>query len=313
MNRIWFSAIACVFLAAPVYADSYALVLTGVAGSPEHAERFAKWTESTQKALTDKLNFPADHVLVLADKKATKVEVDKAFEQLRQRVKPADDLFIFFIGHGGADDRGYKFNLTGPDLTASEYNAMLANVLARRTVIVIGTNSSGGAIDDLSGRNRVIITATRSATEGNDALFYGYFVEGLENASSDEDKDQRVSVWEAFRYATQAVDRFYKEEGRLATEHAQISDNGAEKAGPVLKEAPPMARGTYLTVQKAISVSNPRLRALLEDKKKLEQSIEDLRLMKDTLPEAEYEKRMEALLIQLAEKNQQIREEEKKK
>lgn len=302
----------CAF-AGVAYADSYALILSGVAGSPEHAERFTKWTQATQKVLIEKHNFAADRVLVLADRKASKAEVEKAFAQLQQRMTPSDDLFIFFIGHGSHDDKGYKFSLTGPDLTASEYATLLSKVLTRRTVIVIGTNSAGGAIDDLSFKNRVVISATRNPTEGNDALFYGYFVEALESAAADEDKDQRISVWEAFRYATQAVERFYKEEGRLATEHAVLSDNGAEKAGPVIKDAPPMARGTYLTVEKQVAVANPRLRALLEEKKKLEQQIEDLRLDKETLPEADYEKRMETLLIQLAEKNRQIREEERKK
>ena len=50
----------------------------------------------------------------------------------------------------------------------------------------------------------MIITATKSGREGNETVFYEYFLKGLEEATADEDKDQKVSVWEAFKYATES-------------------------------------------------------------------------------------------------------------
>src|SRR5437016_12609261 len=111
-------------------------------------------------------------------------------------------------------------------------------------VIVLGTSASGSAVAKLAAKNRVIVAATRSGQEGNDIVFYDYFLEALESPAADEDKDQKVSVWEAFKYAVAATERFYKEEGRLATEHPQISDNGTEKTGVTTKEVPLVARAT---------------------------------------------------------------------
>lgn len=293
-------------------ADSSALILRGVAGDAEHAEKFTKWTDETQKALIDKFGFFPDRVIVLADKMTAQAGIKKAFATLKSQLRPLDTLFVFFVGHGSGEG-DYKFNISGPDFTAADYNMLLSSLNVGRIVIVNGTNSSGAAIETLAGKNRVIITATRSGQEGNDTVFYQYFVEGLQNVAADEDKDQKISVWEAFKYASAGVDRFYKEEGRLVTEHAQISDNGAGKTNAAVKEVPLLARSLTFQVDRPVAVSDPRLQALLNEKKDIEQKIEALRLGKSSIPEPEYDKQMEELLVQLALKNQQIRAQEPKK
>ena len=293
-------------------ADSSALILRGVAGDEEHAEKFTKWTEETRKTLVEKFGFSADRVIVLADKMTAQAEVKKTFAALKGQLKPLDTLFVFFIGHGSGEG-DYKFNISGPDFTAADYNMLLNSLAVGRIVIVNGTNSSGGAIETLAGKNRVIVTATRSGQEGNDTVFYQYFVEALQKAEADEDKDQKISVWEAFKYASAGVDRFYKEEGRLVTEHPQISDNGAAKTNAASKEVPLLARTLVFQVDRPVVTNDPVLAALLNEKKELEQKIEALRIGKSGIPEPEYEKQMEDLLVQLALKNQQIKAQETKK
>jgi len=301
------------FLAVPIFADSSALIVRGVAGSPEHETKFDKWTEGTQKALVEKFGFSSDRVIVLSDKKSAQAEIQKAFATLKQQLKPADTFFFFFIGHGSGDDGVYKFNISGPDYTADDYNKLLSALPVGRIVVVLGTPASGAAIEKFAGKNRVIITATRSGQEGNDIVFYDYFLEALESPAADEDKDQKISVWEAFKYAVAGTERFYKEEGRLATEHPQISDNGTEKTGVTTKEVPLVARATSFQVDRPIVSSDPKLQALLNQRKEIEQKIEDLRINKNTIPEVEYDKQMESLLVQLALKNQEIRQQEAKK
>ena len=301
------------FLPVSIFADSSALIVRGVAGSPEHEMKFDKWTEGTQKALVEKFGFSSDRVIVLSDKKSAQAEIQKAFATLKQQLKPADTFFLFFIGHGSGDDGVYKFNISGPDYTADDYNKLLSTLPVGRIVIVLGTPASGAAIEKFAGKNRVIITATRSGQEGNDIVFYDYFLEALESPAADEDKDQKISVWEAFKYAVAGTERFYKEEGRLATEHPQISDNGTEKTGVTTKEVPLVARATSFQVDRPIVSSDPKLQALLNQRKEIERKIEDLRINKNTIPEVEYDKQMESLLVQLALKNQEIRQQEAKK
>src|SRR5439155_15130383 len=226
---------------------------------------------------------------------------------LKRQLKATDSFFLFFIGHGSGEGE-YKFNISGPDFTAADYNKLLSTLTVGRTVIVNGTSASGGAIEQFAGKNRVVVTATRSGQEGNDTVFYEYFLEALQSPAADEDKDQKISVWEAFKYAVAGTERFYKEEGRLATEHPQISDNGTEKTGVTTKEVPLVARATSFQVDRPIVSSDPKLQALLNQRKEIEQKIEDLRINKNTIPEVEYDKQMESLLVQLALKNQEIRQ-----
>ena len=109
------------------------------------------------------------------------------------------------------------------------------------------------------------------------------------------------------------TERFYKEEGRLATEHPAISDNGAEKTDAKAKEPPLLARSTSFVVDRPVASNDPKMQALLNQRKELEQKIENLRIDKNSIPAADYDKQLEDLLVQLALKNQEIREQETQK
>ena len=92
---------------------------------------------------------------------------------------------------------------------------------------VVHTGSaSGGFVAPLSGPNRIIVAATRTARERNATEFPGYFVEAVAGDGADLDKDGAVSLLEAFIYARQEVARHYEEENELLTEHAVLDDNG---------------------------------------------------------------------------------------
>jgi hypothetical protein len=285
-----------------------------VAGSPEHEAKFVKWATGTQKALIDKFGFSPDHVILLEDKKTVQAEIQKAFGTLKQQLKAGDTLFLFMIGHGSGDDGEYKFNISGPDYTAEDYNKLLATLPAGRVVIVAATPASGAGLEKFAGKNRVVITATRSGQEGNDVVFYDYFLAALQGTAADEDKDQKVSVWEAFKYAVTETERFYKDEGRLSTEHALLSDNGtAEKIDLKVKEPPLLARTTSFVVDRPIVSSDPKMQALLTQRKEIQTKIENLNINKSSMPASEYDKQLEDLLVQLALKNQEIKQQEPKK
>jgi hypothetical protein len=300
-------------LPAAALADSSALILRGVAGSPEHEAKFAKWAAGTQKALLEKFGFSADHVIVLIDKQTAQAEIQKAFGTLKQQLKPQDTFFLFMIGHGSGEDGQYKFNIFGPDYTADDYNKLLATLNVGRIVIVAATPASGAGLEKFAGKNRVVVTATRSGQEGNDIVFYEYFLEALQSPAADEDKDQKISVWEAFKYAVSGTERYYKDEGRLATEHPLISDNGGEKTDAKAKEAPLLARSTSFVVDRPIVSSDPKMQALLNQKKDIEQKIDALRLNKSSIAAADFDKQMEDLLVMLALKNQEIKQQETRK
>jgi hypothetical protein len=79
------------------------------------------------------------------------------------------------------------------------------------------------------------------------------------------------------------------------------------------KDPPTLARLTTFQVDRVVTVSDPKLQALLNEKREIEQKIEALKIAKDAIPQADYEKQMEDLLVALATKNQEIKAQEGKK
>jgi hypothetical protein len=213
----------------------------------------------------------------------------------------------------GSFDTDYKLAITGADLKGAEYSQLIDSLGAARNVIISSTPSSGGMFDTLKGKKRVVIASSRSG-EKEDTVFYQHFLEGLKGVAADADKDKRVSAWEAFKFATSGVERFYKEQGRLLTEHAAVSaDGGAQLTSATAdQEVPAIARLTVLNSDRVATVADPKLQALLNERREIEQKIEALRLNKGLMPESQYEEQLETLVLQLAQKNAQIREQEKK-
>jgi len=296
----------------PIFAraESSALVISGAPGGEDLAKKYAQWTEATRSILVGEMGFAPTRVMVLTSEKTTKAEIKDAFAKLKDQVKPTDSFFLFLIGHGSYDGLEYKFNNVGPDLTGMDLSELLSTLSATRVVVVNGTSNSGGATEAMAGKNRMILSATKTGFEGNETVFYQYFLDGLQKAAADENKDHKISVWEAFKFAVDGTERFYKEAGRIATEHPQISDNGTPMTG-VLPQAPVLSNLTAFNVDRPVAVADARLQALLDEQKQIQQKIETLQINKAAMFAEDFDKQIEELILQLALKTQQIEDQKK--
>ncbi len=227
--------------------------------------------------------------------------------------QPAGDqeLWIALVGHGTFDGKDAKFNLAGPDLSATECAAILKQV--QRPIVFINTSSASAPfINALSGPNRMIVTATKSGFEENYARFGKYFARAMADLSADLDKDGQVSLLEAFLMASRQVDDFYKGERRLSTEHALIDDNGDGKGTPASfyrgvrpakkpEEAANLdgfrAHQVHFVPNEAEAKLSPPQRKKRND---LEMQLEQARARKAALSEEAYLKEIEPILLELA-------------
>ncbi len=203
--------------------ESPCLVLvTGAAGTAEYASQFDQWATRWQAAAQKAgLQFKR-----IGSSKTATDDRQQLQDYLKQiSPKSASPLWIVLIGHGTYAAKQAKFNLHGPDITATELNAWL-KPLQRPIAIVNCASSSGPFINRLSGTNRVIVTATKSGFENNYARLGQYLSETISDTAADLDKDGQVSLLEAFILASGRVDEFYRQNGRLATEHGLVDDNG---------------------------------------------------------------------------------------
>ena len=126
------------------------------------------------------------------------------------------------------------------------------------------TSSSFQFVPALSAKNRIVIAATDSAAQKYATLFPQYFIEALDQGDkADNDKNGRLSVWEAFAYASQAVKQAFEKQGTLVTERSVIDDNGdgvGKEATATAGNDGVLAKTTFLDPLPARAPATPRLR-----------------------------------------------------
>jgi len=198
------------------------VLVMGAAGEPEYGEQFAVSADLWKRAGTN----GGFKISVVGESTHGENDRGELLSILTNEVAwPGDDLWIVLIGHGTYDGRVAKFNLRGPDISADELAGALKP--CKRPLAVIDCSSASGPfLNALSAPGRVIITATKSGYEVNATRFGNYLARDVADPAADLDKDGQTSLLEAFLMASRQVDEFYKEAGRLATEHALIDDNG---------------------------------------------------------------------------------------
>ncbi len=157
------------------HAATYYVTIAGLGGEPDYDSQFVKWASELQHELEK--NGPDARVTTLAGTSATRAAVQQALSRLAGEIKPEDEFAIFLIGHGTFDGTDYKFNLPGPDISASELAALLNRIPANRQLVVNMTSCSGASIPALARKDRILITATKSGGEKNATVFPRYWID----------------------------------------------------------------------------------------------------------------------------------------
>jgi hypothetical protein len=296
--------------------NKFAVILSGASGDEEFAKRFSQWTTELRRALVERFGFDEARVTVLSEApesgrglRATAEEVRRAFQTLRASAGPDSTVFVFLIGHGTFDGRQAKFSLVGPDLGAAEYAELLGGLPSRRVVVFNMASASGEFIKALSARGRVVVTATRSGQEQNATRFPEHFIAALASRDADADQNGRISVLEAFDYASRLTAEQYKRAGRLATEHALFDDSG-DGVGHASAEGGDgvLARNVYLdSFSNEQAAANAETGRLMRERERLEVEVEQLKSRKGLLPESEYEAELERIFVSLAKVNRSIK------
>ncbi len=298
----WFVGIILILAALPLHATVYYVTVSGLGGEPDYEQRF-----TANAVELDKIFKAASgaHVYTLTGAQATKARLSETMAIIARQAKPEDDLIVTLIGHGSYDGVEYKFNLVGPDVSASELAGMCDRVQSRRQLIVNTTSASGGSVAALQRSGRGVIASTKNGTEKNATVFARYWVEALEDPTADVDKSDAISAIEALTYADKKTAAFYETQKRLATEHAVFEDTGRGEAVKVNaaqgRQGALLASLTVVRIGTAqAAMSDPAKRELMMKKEELEQKIDVLKYQKAAMEPGEYKKQLTDALLQLA-------------
>lgn len=308
-------------------ADStkYAVIMVGPAVGEINQERFRQWGLSLHDILARDYGYSSDTITLLYDDGdasfngseridgATNREgIERGLSDLHDRVDTGDQITLYLIGHGSGAEEEAKFNIVGPDITGNEFADMLDRFERQDIVIVNTTSASYGFSASLSSEGRVVVSSTRSPSERYDPIFSGYFIEALDSRNGDRDKNNRVSVLEAFEYARANVEQWYSEQGRLAPEHAGLDDNGDSmfSLNPGVNETDGLLAeiayiDTLVDDSEGLSAEALSMKARMQE---LERSVFILRGRKAEYLEADYWQEMETLLVDLARATAQFNE-----
>ena len=295
----------------------YAVIMTGPAVGDDNAARFRQWSLSLHDILSRDYGYSSKTITLLyddgsddfmgggrVDGACSREGIEFALERLSERVKTGDQITLYLIGHGTGAEEEAKFNIVGPDITGVQFASLLDRFDQQDVVVINTTSASFGFSTSLSSEGRVVISSTRSSSERYDPVFSGYFIEALDQRNGDRDKNKRVSMLEAFEYAKANVELWYEEQGRLASEHAGLDDNGDAlfSLDPAVDIADGrLAEIAYIDSLIAEGENLPAegiaLKSRIQD---LERSVIVLRGRKAEYLEAEYWQQMEGLLVDLA-------------
>jgi len=301
--------LASVLWTVPAYAQqTHLLVITGVPGDEEHGAQFQKWATSFIDAAKKKDAVADANIILLADRKATREGVEKAFSDIAARARPNEAVVVLLIGHGSFNGTDAAFNLPGPDLTVADWSRLLAKLSSQRVAFVNTASSSGAFLPAVAAPGRVVVTATKTGGERNETVFPEFFVEAFADTAADRDRNGHVSIGEAFEYAKTKVVQAFQQKGNLLTEHATMDDGGEGQ----------LAASMFLGIGRADAVltadtSDPAVKKLVDEKDAIDRQIAALKLRKSGMPDAQYEEQMEKLLTDLALKTKAIRDAQSKK
>jgi len=313
----WLCASLLLFVAGPpVFAGetnaskATVIVLVGAPGEEDFGKVFAEaaapWRRASSSASANLIE------IGLTASPATNDLAEFRSALTLASMNTSDELWIALIGHGTYDGRETKFNLRGPDLSAGELSNLLSRI-QRPVAVINGASASAPFIKSLSHTNRVIVTATRSGAEENFTRFGKFVALAIADPEADLDKDGQTSLLEAFLMASRRVSEFYKNEGRLATEHALLDDNGDGMGTPAdwfrgIRAVKTAAGGAALDGMRANqwhlvrSLEDQRLSSEQRRRRDdLELEIGRLRGLKATMSEDEYYRQLEELLTKLGE------------
>ncbi len=282
-------------------AKTYALVVNGLGGDQTYLESFRDSATTFMHALE---TLDSGQNIVRLDESATRQNIlDSIDAQAALMVGDTAAVFVLMlVGHGTADTDTWRFNIKGPDLTTEDLVAALNGLPSGRQLVVLATSASGAALEALTQPQRVVVTATKSGGEINAVRFPEFLAEamgavktGANNATTaDYDRNEILTIAEAFRYANAQTIAYYEQQKLLASEHARLrGDNATDIAIALL--------GSLKDAK-----DDPVVATLLEKRLALENDFQQLTSQKENMSVTDYYDELETLLIAIAKLQQTI-------
>ena len=285
------------------------IVVIGAPGTEEYRMEFhawgTRWQTAAERAGADCTTIGAE-----AETKSDLEELTNAIHHSIS-VETSEPLWIVYIGHGTFDGRTARLNLNGADVSAEKL-AELLRPAKRPLAFIACASCSAPFLNALSAPGRIVISATKDGNQIQYSRFGDAMSQAINGLEADINRDGQTSLLEAWLFASRRTADFYASEGRLATEHALLDDNGDGKGTRAdayeldrpkanIKNADQLdgseAARWYLIRSEEERRLTPAQRQIRDE---LEKQLEELRQRQKEMTEEEFLRRLEAILVPLA-------------
>ena len=139
-------------------------------------------------------------------------------------VQPGDRFIFYYVGQANIVAGKLRLNLPGKDITHEQLAEWMNRIRASSMLFVLDCPGAGLAVKAMTGQGRIIIGAC-TAEQHYSTRFSEYFVPSLVDSKSDTDSDGKVSLLEAFTFASKQLDDWYFRQLLLKTETPILEDN----------------------------------------------------------------------------------------
>lgn len=210
-------------------AKNRALIVVGLPGDAEHQKLFADTARQWRDWLTDALDFDVTVLFgasgkpPLASALATRASIERTIADLKKSLQAQDRLWIFFLGHGDYDGERASFHLPGRDLHADDLGKLFAGIACKEQVFWMTHSASGYFLKSVAAKGRIVIAATADE-EFNETEFPQALATVM--GKLQPDNGGKVSILQLYRRTVAEVEARFAGDKRIATEHAQLDDNG---------------------------------------------------------------------------------------
>ena len=210
-------------------AKTRALIVVGLPGDAEHEKLFGETARQWSDWLTDSLDFEVTVLFgrsgkpPLANAPATRSTIERAIAGLKKSLRADDRLWVFFLGHGDYDGERASFHLPGRDLHADDLGKLFAGIACKEQVFWLTHPASDRFLKPLSAKGRIVIAATADE-EYNETEFPQALATVIGKLHAEN--GEKASILELYRRTIAEVEARFAADKRVATEHAQLDDNG---------------------------------------------------------------------------------------
>jgi len=229
-------------------------VFNGIPGDDPHKAFYEKNLAGLKGALRDRHGVPEADIRIFYGPEDSGYAGICTRERLLEQCKlisahtrqpGARPVWLVLMGHANNYPGGAMFNLAGPDVSAKELGAALAEANPATPMTVWVTTTCGGPfLKALAKPGRMVCSASSPQDAENETEFPHAFVAALADDATDADRDGLVSVTELFVATNARVLQTYEQGGFIVKEHAQLDGDGDGRgtSRPAAIDAEPRSR-----------------------------------------------------------------------